>query len=214
MKVKSADFNIFDTTAKASMQTKQRRALLGGSFDPVHLGHLVMAQDALEQMQLDAVHFIPAARSPFKEEVALESDEHRVAMLRLALDGRKGFECDLGDIEAGGISYSVETAERFRRRFPQDEIFWIIGADHIGTLLKWHEPERLTSMVTFLCLERPGYNFNASSLPSWVLWRKVSAHTMDFSSTDVRQRIKKQLPVDLFLPASVHNYIRQHSLYL
>lgn len=192
----------------------QRIGLLGGSFDPVHQAHLIMAQDALEHAHLDCVYFVPTAQSPFKHTGAFAPHEHRIAMLKLALANHPRFKLDLGDLEAGGTSYSVDTVCRCKMRHPQAKLFWILGADLLSTLPRWHAAESLANEVEFICLARPGHIFNASSLPSWILWHKVEAHSMNISSSEIRKRIAEGLSCELFLPSSVHHYICKYALYL
>src|SRR5689334_20480649 len=117
----------------------QRIALFGGSFDPVHLGHLLVAEAAREELGLERLFFIPAAQSPFKPESKPSIAAERLRLLRLALAGKNWCELDAQEIERGGISFTIDTVRDYARRFPGSRIFYLIGADHIGNLPKWRD---------------------------------------------------------------------------
>lgn len=208
-----ADKSIHATASPSFMKKQPRIGLFGGSFDPIHLGHLVMMQDALEQADLDHIRVIPAAQSPFKQTACIADKEKRLAMIRAALAGRPQLLLETCEIDAGGTSYSYRTAQKMAKRFPGSELFWIIGADHLGSLTQWRCAEELAATVTFLCIGRPGYDFDASALPSWIKWHIVNGHTMDIASTDIRNRIGQGKAVDLFVPTAVHTIIKEQHLY-
>ena len=196
------------------MNPLKRIGLFGGSFDPVHTGHLAMACDALELADLDRVYFIPTACSPFKEEGARVSDEHRLAMLELALEDLPKCAIDRGDVDAGGMSYSVLTAGRFREHFPRADLFWIMGADILPTVAQWNEAQKLASLVTFLCFERPTYEIDATGLPSWISWRMLRAPLRKISSTDIRAKLRLKGSAGDLLTEKVNHYIHDYTLYL
>ena len=112
----------------------QRIGLFGGSFDPVHCGHLLVAQAAVEELSLSRLFFIPAAQSPFKPAMQPTSSEVRLRLLRLALAGENKYEVDLQEIQRGGTSYTIDTVKVYSTRFPQAELYYLIGADHIRQL--------------------------------------------------------------------------------
>jgi len=191
-----------------------RIGFFGGSFDPIHLGHLLHAQDALEQASLDRLVFVPAAQAPLKQNGAPgASAEVRCAMLELAIDDYDRFSLLRDEVERGGVSYTVDTIRRLRARWPGDELFWIIGADQLAQLDQWREIGDLLEMASFLCLRRPGYSDKIPEgiPPDRIHW--VSARQLDISSTEVRDRIQADRPVDFFLPRNVASYIHQHLLY-
>src|SRR5215471_8626021 len=134
----------------------QRFALFGGSFDPVHLGHLLVAQAAREELSLTRLFFIPAAQSPFKPERQPTVASQRLRLLRLALAGKNWCEIDPQEIQRGGISYTIETARDYSQRFPNAELFYLIGADHVPQLPKWREAEQLARLMEFIVISRPG----------------------------------------------------------
>src|SRR5438552_9551413 len=142
----------------------QRIALFGGSFDPVHLGHLLVAQAAREELGLARLFFIPAAQSPFKPDQKPTDAKERLRLLRLALAGKDWCEIDEQEINRGGASYTIDTVRDYVRRFPQAEFFYLIGADHISQLPKWRAAEELARLLEFVVIPRPGQT--AGPLPA------------------------------------------------
>ena len=130
--------------------------LFGGSFDPVHLGHLLVAQAALEELVLDRLFFIPAAQSPFKPESKPAPAPARLQLLRIALAGKTNCEIDEQEIRRGGISYTIETLRDYARRFPKAELFYLIGADNAAKLNEWREAGKLAGLAEFIAIPRPG----------------------------------------------------------
>ena len=130
--------------------------LFGGSFDPVHIGHLLVAQAAVEELALTRLFFIPAAQSPFKPDNKPAPDAARLQLLRLALAGKTDCEVDDQEIRRGGISYTVDTLRDYARRFPQAELFYIIGLDNVAKLPEWREPVELARLTEFVAMPRPG----------------------------------------------------------
>ncbi len=186
--------------------------LLGGSFDPVHLGHLIKAQDALEALGLERVYFVPAAANPLKEELPVAASSERWAMLELALEGEKNF--GLLDLELGstGPSYSVDTVRRLIGRFPGDELFWIIGTDQLRGLERWRAIEELAGLIEFACLRRPGHPFEDPGIGGLRL-HPIEGHVCEISSTEIRERSKKGQYFGLFLPKKVLSYIKSNKIY-
>src|ERR1041385_2244461 len=128
---------------RLNVDCMNRLGLYGGSFDPVHHGHLLVAQAAREELELSRLFFIPAAQSPFKPEAKPTAANERLRLLRLALTGKDWCEIDPQEIERGGVSYTIETVRDYARRFPNAELFYLIGADHVPQLPKWREAEQL-----------------------------------------------------------------------
>jgi nicotinate-nucleotide adenylyltransferase len=188
-----------------------RLGIFGGTFDPVHHGHLILARDALEQARLDAVLFVPCVQSPHKHAKPLTADTQRVAMLRRALKGEKRFWLSLCELDRGFPSYSIDTAEEIAAAFPHAELFWLIGADQLARLREWHHWEELRERVIFLLLERgtAALRKSAGRVLSLPHPRRV-----DISATEIRHRVKSRLPIDHLLPASVVAYIQRQGLYL
>lgn len=189
-----------------------RIGLFGGSFDPVHLGHLLVAEAALEELKLDRIFFIPAAQSPFKPDTKPTPALERLKMLRLALAGNTRAEIDEQEIRRGGISYTIETARDYARRFPNAKLFYLIGADHVASLPKWREANELAALVEFLIIPRPGQS--KSELPVPFHGEFLGGFPLGVSSSQIRARVKSGLPVQYLVPAAVAESIRNNRLYL
>ena len=144
-----------------------RIGLLGGTFNPIHSGHLHIAEAVQKKLHLDRILFIPSGNPPHKKEQAIPPAEHRLEMTRLALLNRPDFElCDI-EVKRPGKSYSVETVAELKRRYPNDRLFFIIGTDAFCDLPTWREPERLLTLCDFVVVSRPGHPFSSPpSLPS------------------------------------------------
>lgn len=186
---------------------------LGGSFDPVHFGHLLAAQDVYEQQRLDRLVFVPAAQAPLKPNDVQASADDRLAMLSAAIDGDTRFEISDFELRRGGISYTVDSARHFRSLFPTDDLYWIIGGDQLPKLHLWKEIADLARLVEFVFLERPG--FPAKELPPipGLRLRRCDGHLLAVSSTELRERARRGLALDYFVPHQAIVYIRQRQLY-
>jgi nicotinate-nucleotide adenylyltransferase len=186
--------------------------LYGGSFDPVHLGHLLVAQAALEELGLDKLFFIPAAQSPFKPENKPAPDAVRLQLLRLALAGKTNCEIDEQEIRRGGISYTVETLRDYAQRFPQAELFYLIGADNAPKLNDWREADALATLAEFVAVPRPGGA--APSFPPPFRGRTLRGFPFAVSSSQIRARVKAGLLIDSLVPPFVAEAIRAAQLYV
>jgi len=190
---------------------KLRLGIYGGTFDPVHLGHLLLARDALEQLKLDAILFVPCGQSPLKTLKPRATDRQRVAMMHLALKSNPRFWLTRCEVDRPAPSYSYETALEIREAFPRAELFWLLGADQLALLDKWHRPDDLRKLVTFALLPRGGPA--PKTLPEGVL-SLPQPRQVDISATEIRHRVKSRLPIDHLVPAPVAAYIKRHGLYL
>jgi nicotinate-nucleotide adenylyltransferase len=186
--------------------------LYGGSFDPVHFGHLLVAQAALEELGLDKLFFIPAAQSPFKPENKPAPDAVRLQLLRLALAGKTNCEIDEQEIRRGGISYTVETLRDYAQRFPQAELFYLIGADNAAKLNDWREADALATLAEFVAVPRPGGA--APSFPPPFRGRTLRGFPFAVSSSQIRARVKAGLLIDSLVPPFVAEAIRAAQLYV
>ena len=189
-----------------------RIGLYGGSFDPVHIGHLLVAQAAREEMALDRIFFIPAARSPFKPDRQISPDKIRLQMLRSALAGQPFSEVDPQELSRGGISYSIDTVRDYAARFQGAGLFYLIGADHLGQLPKWRDAAQLAAMVTFLVIPRPGEP--PAAVPPPFRARSLRGFPIGLSASQIRDRVRQKLPVDLLVGPAVAQAIRDNALYL
>jgi nicotinate-nucleotide adenylyltransferase len=190
----------------------QRIGLFGGSFDPIHLGHLLVVQAALEELDLARLYLIPAAQSPFKPENKPAPAAERLRLLRLALAGNTNCEVDDQEIKRGGISYTVDTLRDYARRFPQAELFCLIGADNVATLPQWREPAELARLAEFIAIPRPGQP--PVSFPPPFRGRMLTGFPFGVSSSQIRARVKAGLPIDPLVPSPVAEAIRNYRLYL
>ncbi len=190
----------------------QRIGLYGGSFDPIHTGHLLVGQAALEELKLDRLFYIPAARSPFKPDSQPAPDALRLAMVRLALAGRTDCEVDEIEIQRGGISYSVDTVRRFAERYPVAHLFYLIGADNVASLPQWREASDLAGLVEFVVIPRPGEA--PVPLPTPFRGRYLDGFPLGVSSSQVRARVQAGRGIEPLVPPAVAEVIRNNRLYL
>jgi nicotinate-nucleotide adenylyltransferase len=188
-----------------------RLGLYGGSFDPVHLGHLLVAQAAREELGLDRVIFIPAAQSPFKPDGQPTPARFRLQMLRIALAGQSHCEVDEQEILRGGVSYTIDTVRDYQARHPSAELFYLIGADHTPLLPQWREAGELARRVEFVVIPRPGEA--SQPLPAPFRGRALRGFPLGVSSSQIRQRVKEGRPVDWLVPPGVAEAIRGNGLY-
>lgn len=186
---------------------------LGGSFDPVHFGHLMAAQDAYEQHRLDRLVFVPAAQAPLKPNDVQSSAEDRLAMLRSSVEWDRRFEISDFELRRGGVSYTIDSARHFRSMYPNDELYWIVGGDQLPKLHMWKDINELVTLVQFIFLERPGYPVKAQpTIAGLKLWR-CDGHLLAVSSTELRDRTRRGLSLDYFVPHKAIVYIQEHGLY-
>lgn len=189
---------------------RERVAFFGGTFDPIHLGHMLVAQDALEGLGLDRVVFIPAGQNPLKRKAPEASEAQRVAMLRLAIKERPYFSIWAGELERQGPSYTIETVEALKKEY-HGETYWIIGEDQVGQLAQWYRAEELAGMTRFACLARPGVEPKAA--PSGFRVEYVAGHPFAVSSTEIRARAAAGRPIDFLVPQAVRDYIESNKIY-
>lgn len=184
--------------------------LFGGSFDPVHHGHLIVGQVAAEQLKLHALRFVPAREQPFKRGMHRSSAEHRAAMLSLATAGTAGFEVELSELERPGPSYTVDTLRHLRQREPDAELLLLLGADAAAELPAWREAAEIPRLARVAVFARPG-----SPVPQapWVS-AVVTVPAIDISATEIRARVARGKSVRYWVPDAVAEYIATHRLYL
>jgi|ERR1044071_148100 nicotinate-nucleotide adenylyltransferase len=190
----------------------ERLGLFGGSFDPVHLGHLLVAQAAREELSLTRMYFIPAAQSPFKPDRPPTPANERLRLLRLALSGKEWCEIDEQETQRGGVSYTIETVRDYAKRFPKAPLFYLIGADHISELPKWRQAEELAAAVEFVVIPRPGQK--DVPFPKPFRGRMLTGFPLGVSSSQIRSRVRAGQPIDDLVPEAVSEAIRNNRLYL
>jgi nicotinate-nucleotide adenylyltransferase len=208
-----------------------RLGILGGTFNPIHRAHLRLAETALRALPLDRVLFVPAGEPPLKR-AGLAPARDRLAMVRLAVQGRPEFEVDDLELRRRGPSYTVDTLAELRRRHPRDELWFICGADALADLEAWHAPERLFELASFAAAARPGLpdaidellpprlaaDFRPAGAHQWVhrsgnRLRALPFESTDVSATRIRARVAAGEPIDDLVPEAVARYIEQHQLY-
>lgn len=195
------------------MKVGRKIGLMGGSFDPVHHGHLLACREAKVRFQLDRLILLPAAQTPRKSAAEQAAGHHRAAMLRAATAGDPALEVSDFELDRGGVSYTVESVRHFRQHFPHDHLFWIIGADQVPHLERWRSIEEIAKMVEIIVISRPGHAIaSAPAIPGLVL-HHVDGLSRDLGSTALRNRLRQNQPVDGMIPPEVIVYIGQNELY-
>ena len=184
--------------------------LFGGSFDPVHHGHLIVAQVAAERLGLESLRFLPAREQPFKRGRHRASPEHRATMLSLAVANAPGFGVEQLELVRPGPSYTVPTLEELRRREPDSEFVLLLGADAAAELPAWHEAARIPELAGVAVFARPGSKVPVSPFISQV----IEVPAIDISATEVRRRIAQGRSIRYWVPVTVAEYIARHRLYL
>ncbi len=201
-----------DNTGGAALR---RIGIFGGSFDPPHVGHVMLVQDVIDALQLDRMQVVPAFTQPLKGQVGTSAAD-RLAMARLCFGAVREVEVDPIEIERGGLSFMVETVEHYVGRWPGAALFLVLGADAASALDRWREPERLLRMVQLVVLDRTG---SAASAP-WAGWSDIvrpthlSTRRIDVSSSEIRARVASGRSISGFVPESVAAHIAAAGLYL
>lgn len=184
--------------------------LLGGSFDPVHHGHLIVAQVAAEALGLDELRFMPAREQPFKRGRHAAPAADRAAMLELAVAGVPGFAVERAELERPGPSYSVDTLEALRAREPEAAFTLLLGADAALELEAWHRAAELPRLARIAVFARPGSPIPASPL----IAATVEVPAVEISATEIRRRVRAGRPIRYWVPDAVADYVARHRLYL
>ena len=179
--------------------------ILGGSFDPIHHGHLILARAALEELGLDRILFIPANRSPHKTDAKPATAQNRLAMVQLAIEGEPGFEASDLELHRPPPSYTVETLRELRSRHPDDEFTLLIGADNVAKFDTWREPDEIRRLARLAILDRAKHE----TPHDWPVVRRL----FDISSTDIRARMAAGHSIRYLTPDSVCDYIGSEGLY-
>ncbi|MFQ5491440.1 MAG: nicotinate-nucleotide adenylyltransferase [Phycisphaerae bacterium] len=202
----------------------QSLGLYGGSFDPIHFGHLIIARAVAERLGLERVLFLPSADPPHKQAQQLTNPMHRAEMVKLAVAGDPLFGFDDFDLRRAGPTYTLETVKHFRDELgPDAALYWIIGADSLQDLASWHRVGELVDTCTLVTAGRSGWDETDLDALVGALSHEqieklqsgcVGTPRIDISATDIRQRLRRGLPVRYLLPESVADYIRQQGLYV
>jgi len=189
--------------------------IFGGTFNPIHLGHLLIAQDALETFGLSRVLFLPSARPPHKTPGYLADANHRLAMVRLAIRDNSGFFASDMEIRRGGKSYTIDTVRALQHQYPRTGLYLVIGSDSLNDLHNWREATQLIRLCKIIAVQRPGekeFRFNRKRLRGFQPL-KLSAHPFEISSSEIRERFRRKKSNRYLLPEAVARYVAKHKLY-
>lgn len=201
------------------MRSGTRLGIMGGTFDPVHNGHLVTAEEALVQFNLDRVIFMPTGKPATKTHQVVTSAEHRYIMTVLATAPNPDFDVSRMEIDRPGLTYTVDTLRALRDQYgPGVELFFITGADAMWELLTWKDAEQIAGMATFIAATRPGYDLDEArdaheDAASRFHIEYMEVPALAISSTDIRRRVFERRPIRYLTPESVASYVAKHGLY-
>lgn len=193
--------------------------IFGGTFDPVHFGHLLLAETCRLQLELDAVRFIPAGNPPHKTVDQITDGHARADMLELALSGYPEYSVDRRELRRNGPSFTVDTLTELKTEMPEAELFFLMGADSLRDLPKWREPARISALATLIAVNRPGIPLPAAStIAEWAGEYAANVTLLempgtDLSATDLRRRVREGLGLRFVTPKAVEAYISQHQIY-
>lgn len=187
-----------------------RLGVMGGTFDPIHYGHLVAASEAAANFKLDKVIFVPTGEPWQKQEIT--SANHRYKMTQLAIAGNSNFAISDVDINREGPTYTVDTLRELSAQFPEADLYFITGADAISQILTWKDVEQIWDLATFVGVSRPGHALEVPKSPNGAV-TLLEIPALAISSTDIRGRVKAGKPIDYLLPDTVIDYIDSNNLY-
>lgn len=191
-----------------------RLGLFGGTFDPIHVGHLILAEQCREACGLDQVWFVVANEPPHKRGLKRTGVHHRLEMARLAIAGNPGFAASDIEADRSGPSYSVDTLAQVQEERPGDELFFLIGGDSLVDLPTWREPDRIARMASIVVVNRPGTQAEVPDLgPGVKPFLPVTIPPIGVSSSDLRRRLAEGRSVRYMVPSAVAAYIEAHKLY-
>jgi nicotinate-nucleotide adenylyltransferase len=202
-------------------KTKGGIGIFGGTFNPVNLGHLLVAHQILEKFKLDQIFFIPVYLPPLKSSREVISARHRLRMTRLAIDQYPGFKISSLEIARRGKSYAFDTIKALAKKYSQKQLFFITGADSVATLHQWHRIAELLELCDFMVVPRPGHDFPPKNFPAQrqlkpALLRHicfVPIKVLDISSREIRRLLRKKKDISCLVPKPIAEYIKKHKLY-
>jgi nicotinate-nucleotide adenylyltransferase len=195
-------------------QTKEKVGLFGGTFDPIHVGHLISAEFIRDILDLNEIIFIPAKNHPLKNNDSISLEKDRYQMVQLAIQDNSGFS--LSDIELGlnKISYTIDTIKLFRERMPADSgIYFLMGMDNVNQIHKWKNPKILVKDCQIVAFGRPGFDINKKAKPYAEHIKIIQIPLIEISSSDIRARVRKNQTIRYLVPAKVEEYINENNLY-
>jgi len=192
-----------------------RIGLYGGTFDPVHLGHLIVAEQARGELGLSRVFFVLTPNPPHKPPLSISPGSHRLAMLKLALNDHPAFEVSTVELERPGVSYTVDTLRHFRAQseFANAEFFLILGADSLLDFKNWREPQAIIRLAKLAVYARPNLDLRQVAPEFWQAADFLSGPQVEISATEIRQRCSRGVSIRYLVPEAVRNYIFEKQLY-
>ena len=196
-------------TPDSSGDERKRIGILGGTFNPPHLGNLLMAEQVGNQLELDEVWFMPTAKPPHAPGKTTIASQHRVQMIQLAIENNPLFKVQPYEIHRGGVNYTVDTMRHFVETYPESDFYFIIGSDSANDLSTWKQIDELVQLVQFVGVRRPGEFPYQGQYP--ILW--VDSPLIELSSTEIRLRVYLEQSIRYQVPSKVEAYIQKHKLY-
>lgn len=202
------------------MENVKKIGIIGGTFNPIHNGHMVLADSAYKQFHLDQIVFMPSKNPPHKEHKNIISDDHRVNMISLAISKIPYFSISTLELERGGTTYTVDTLEYLRKTQTDKIFYFIIGADSLFQIETWRDPAQIMKMTKFIVASR--YDLSKDIITDQIEYLNLTYNTnieliempnMDISSKHIRENIKNNVPIDAYVPESVKDYINKNDLY-
>lgn len=196
-----------------------RLGIVGGTFDPIHIGHLIMADQVRTRLGLSRMVFVPAGLPPHKLDQHITDPEQRLEMVKLAIAGNPSFSVSRMDIDRFGPSYTVDMIRLFLDAWGANtEIYFLMGADSLIELITWRQPDRLMRLCRIVAVGRPGYQVDLKELDrllpgAALLIRLVDTPALAISSTDIKRRVRKGYSIRYMVPDAVERYIHEHGLY-
>lgn|SRR5574341_1355557 len=186
--------------------------ILGGTFDPPHLGHLLIAQAVQARLKLDQIFFIPAALPPHKKKVKISPAWHRLQMVRLAVENNPKFKVLDLELKRKGTSYTVDTLRALTEKNPHTQLYLILGIDNLNHIHTWKNPEELFRLAKVIFVPRPG--FRDDKAKGWLKKGQfLISPEIDISSSDIRNKVKKGMSIRYLVPEKILRYIQRHNLY-
>ena len=183
--------------------------ILGGTFNPIHIGHLILAEEAREKLGLDQIIFVPTYLPPHKDNSDIAAAAARFAMIKSAIKGNKNFSVSDVEIKRNGRSYTIDTIREFKLKYPKDDLYFIIGSDLLKYLNEWKDVGEVIKMVKFIVATRPGYPLE--KIPSYI--KTVPIRAVDVSGFEVRECIRENKSYRYLVPEAVFDYISRKGLY-
>ena len=199
---------------------KQKIGIMGGTFDPIHMGHLILGQLAFEQFALDMVYFMPSSNPPHKRDTEVTPDINRCAMVDLAIYENENFKLSLLEVNRGGFTYTADTLRELTEKYPDAEFYFIVGGDSLISIEKWREPEVVLGLCNLVVAVRDEFDQDAINRQIEYLNKKyrcnilmLDAPNIEISSSMIRERLKSNRLVRYYVPTLVEQYIKKHHLY-